>query len=106
MARPNKFSGKNSLCWECKNTACRWIREGKPVKGWTAEKTNIHNVEKDVPSYNVKKCPEFLGAVDYEDVRCPECRKLLFRREKRKGTGIISVKCRRCGKINLIYPEK
>lgn len=105
VARPRKSDGVISLCWDCQNYSCQWIKEGKPIPGWTAEKNIIHNREKDTESFSVKRCPEFLSAVDYEDVRCPGCGKLLFRREKGSG-GIVSIKCRRCKKINLIYPGK
>lgn len=104
MARPSKLDGKNSICWECKNYSCPWIKEGKPVKGWKAEKTKIHNLEKDTDSFSVKSCPEFLGAADLEEVRCRYCNRVLLKREKRRNYGVISVKCRRCGKNNLIFP--
>ena len=37
----SRASGKQSLCWECKNISCTWIKSRKPVKGWKAKETVI-----------------------------------------------------------------
>lgn len=40
----------DQLCWKCqratgnKDLQCPWFRDFTPVKGWTAEPTNIRNV--------------------------------------------------------------
>lgn len=104
MARSYTVGG-GSLCQWCKNYKCAWIKDGKPVKGWEAKKTVIHESEKEVESYKVVKCPEFLTDEDFDTVRCEYCNKVLFRYEKRHKHGVVSIKCRRCGKINLIFSK-
>lgn len=42
----------------------------EPVRGWTAEKAVIHSVRKDIPTYCVTACPEFL--LDKEMTRFSE----------------------------------
>ena len=92
----SRASGKQSLCWECKNISCPWIKSGKPVKGWQAKETVIPNPEKDIKSYNVTKCPEFKTTGEMEQVRCKHCGKLLFERETRKIHDVVTIKCPRC----------
>lgn len=50
------------LCWRCKKACggCNWSKYLKPVDGWTAEPTIIKDSMGDIPSYMIKKCPEFI----------------------------------------------
>lgn len=55
---------KETLCWNCKNMGCSWMKNMMPVDGWTADETEI-STKKDVRrrvlrSYFVHECPEFL----------------------------------------------
>ena len=39
----------------------------------------------------------------FEEVRCKYCGALLFKSLKKSGTsGTVEIKCRRCGKINVV----
>ena len=51
------------LCWRCKNACggCSWSQCLKPVDGWTAIPTIIHDDGGDFSSYDIKKCPEFIN---------------------------------------------
>lgn len=56
----NINSGKATLCWNCKRFVkdCQWIRNLKPIPGWTAKKTEILSSKgKTLPSYHVTECP-------------------------------------------------
>ncbi len=99
----SKATGKQSLCWQCKNYSCPWIKEGRPVKGWKADKAIIHNREKDTASFCVKKCPEFIGTGAVEQVRCKSCGKLLFERERRKYNDVVTIKCPRCKHLAVYF---
>ncbi len=50
------------LCWKCKRATggCGWSRSGKPIKGWDAEKVTLKDLEGDIRTYKIKKCPLFL----------------------------------------------
>jgi hypothetical protein len=52
----------DTLCWFCAKAygECRWSKEAKPVKGWSAIKT-VRSDQKNRPSrcYCVVECPEF-----------------------------------------------
>ena len=56
----------NTLCWSCGRACggCSWSREFKPVKGWEAVPTRIHD---EVDSYHVIHCPKYLP--EYAEVR-------------------------------------
>lgn len=51
------------LCWECQRATggCSWSTMGKPVEGWTAEKTKIPNgcAGEFTDSYKITACPLF-----------------------------------------------
>lgn len=56
---------KSTLCWDCAKAIgqCSWSNYNtrKPVKGWTATPTIIHQSHMtDVHSFNVTACPEFI----------------------------------------------
>ena len=58
------FEGKPQLCEKCGKAAgtmgwCSWSRHLKPVKGWTAEKSEIKF--KSGHSYHISACPEFVS---------------------------------------------
>lgn len=59
---PRMCKSGNTLCWDCKNESCDWIMAGKPVEGWRARKTKIHNPEKDTESFEVRSCPLYKGS--------------------------------------------
>ena len=55
---------KETLCWRCQNfSKCSWSR-GKPVKGWDATpvviKETINGERKNINSYCVESCPQFV----------------------------------------------
>lgn len=54
---PNKK--QNGCCVRCKKSfdGCSWSREGKPVQGWIAEKTEITGIKDG--SYKIYFCPEY-----------------------------------------------
>ncbi len=41
---------------------------------------------------------------ELNDVRCPACRKLLFKSEKGAVVGALQIKCPRCGTFNHLRP--
>lgn len=60
-----------TLCWACGNACggCEWSALGKPVKGWTAKKTLIRNMDcaahvRYEHSYKVIACPKFVNDVE------------------------------------------
>lgn len=55
------------LCWSCSMNAsnCAWMRRYKPIEGWTAKESEIRNrsfqnPDKTIPSYEIKKCPNYI----------------------------------------------
>ena len=69
----------DQLCWKCqratgnKDLQCPWFRDFTPVKGWTAEPTNIRNVRmkeydgqpvdertENIETFAIFDCPMFL----------------------------------------------
>ena len=68
MNTKDKFSKKQTLCWDCKRatsskSGCRWVSDFKPVKGWKAERVILAERsphEKPVKTYTVIKCPLFI----------------------------------------------
>lgn len=58
----------NTLCWDCKNLKCSWMKKGKPVDGWEAE-------ARENGAYKVIKCPEhiapivFIGGAEHKKLR-------------------------------------
>ena len=53
---------KTQPCWNCtrcNDAACIWIREGKPIDGWTAEKTYIEGNGSYSNSYKIIYCPNY-----------------------------------------------
>ena len=57
---------KPTLCWDCQRAAgkwmCAWAALGKPVSGWTAEKSIISQGgdNPDSHSYRVIGCPLYI----------------------------------------------
>lgn len=56
---------KTTICDNCERATrghCPWAQEGKPIKGWTAEKTVIHNagLRASIESYMVIDCPGYV----------------------------------------------
>ena len=54
---------RQQLCWKCKKSGgkCSWSRKFKPVPGWVAVETQIHNsYNSTFISYNIIECPEFI----------------------------------------------
>ena len=69
----------DQLCWKCqratgnKDLQCPWFRDFTPIKGWTAEPTNIRNVRiqeydgqpgeertENIATFAIFDCPMFL----------------------------------------------
>ena len=48
-----------TLCWDCKRLDCVWMKNLKPVPGWTAERHIKEFGGKELDTYCVKECPEF-----------------------------------------------
>ena len=48
-----------TLCWDCKRLDCVWMKNLKPVPGWTAERHIKEFGGKELATYCVKECPEF-----------------------------------------------
>jgi len=55
-----------SICFHCfrafgpRERQCCWARNFRPVPGWEAEQTQVGKDGKDIPSYRVARCPQFL----------------------------------------------
>ncbi len=51
------------LCWDCQRATggCCWSAFARPIKGWTAEKTQIPNgcADEFIDSYLISACPHF-----------------------------------------------
>lgn len=71
IRKTQKFCSKScvnrarwSICCTCKNSTglCSWSHNFIPVKGWEAEQTTIHNLNGDIVSYKVFKCPKYLSS--------------------------------------------
>ena len=80
----------DQLCWKCqratgnKDLQCPWFRDFTPVKGWTAELTNIRNVRtKEYDGQPVDERTENIETFAIFD--CP-----LFLKDKRKRRPIVS----------------
>lgn len=80
----------DQLCWKCqratgnKDLQCPWFRDFTPVKGWTAEPTNIRNVRtKEYDGQPVKERTENIETFAIFD--CP-----MFLKDKRKRRPIVS----------------
>ncbi|WP_081433967.1 Com family DNA-binding transcriptional regulator [Azorhizobium caulinodans] len=41
-----------------------------------------------------------------ENIRCGTCRALLFRAGRNAISGVIEIKCRRCGTLNALRPQE
>lgn len=52
----------NLMCGECVRPIydCPWMSKGKPVKGWTAEKSVVHAAGKSMKTYHIIRCPLFI----------------------------------------------
>ena len=48
-----------TLCWDCKRLDCTWMKNLKPVPGWTAERHIKEFNGEELSTYCVKECPEF-----------------------------------------------
>lgn len=48
-----------TICWDCKRLDCAWMKNLKPVPGWTAERHIKEFGGKELAAYCVKECPEF-----------------------------------------------
>lgn len=62
IANQHMTRGKPTLCWDCAKATggCSWCDEFKPVKGWTAKKTEIKvQSGNNLKSYVVIDCPLF-----------------------------------------------
>ena len=79
----------DQLCWKCqratgnKNLQCPWFRDFTPIKGWTAEPTNIRNVRvKEYDGQPVEERTENIETFAIFD--CP-----MFLKDKRKRRPIL-----------------
>lgn len=79
----------DQLCWKCqratgnKDLQCPWFRDFTPVKGWTAEPTNIRNVRtKEYDGQPVDERTENIETFAIFD--CP-----MFLKDKRKRRSIV-----------------
>lgn len=79
----------DQLCWKCqratgnKDLQCLWFRDFTPVKGWTAEPTNIRNVRtKEYDGQPVDERTENIETFAIFD--CP-----MFLKDKRKRRPIV-----------------
>ena len=87
MSRGAKLT--DQLCWRCqratgnKDLQCPWFRDFTPVKGWTAEPTNIRNVRmKEYDGQPVDERTENIETFAIFD--CP-----MFLKDKRKRQPIV-----------------
>ena len=79
----------DQLCWKCqratgnKDLQCPWFRDFTPVKGWTAESTNIRNVRmKEYDGQPVDERTENIATFAIFD--CP-----MFLKDKRKSRPLV-----------------
>lgn len=79
----------DQLCWKCqratgnKDLQCPWFRDFTPIKGWTAEPTNIRNVRmKEYDGQPVDERTENIATFAIFD--CP-----MFLKDKRKRRPIV-----------------
>lgn len=79
----------DQLCWKCqratgnKDLQCPWFRDFTPVKGWTAEPTNIRNVRmKEYDGQPVDERTENIAT--FAIFNCP-----MFLKDKRKRRPIV-----------------
>ena len=79
----------DQLCWRCqratgnKDLQCPWFRDFTPVKGWTAEPTNIRNVR--MKEYNGQPVDERTENIEtFAIFDCP-----MFLKDKRKRRSIV-----------------
>ena len=79
----------DQLCWRCqratgnKDLQCSWFRDFTPIKGWTAEPTNIRNVRmKEYDGQPVDERTENIETFAIFD--CP-----MFLKDKRKRRPIV-----------------
>lgn len=79
----------DQLCWRCqratgnKDLQCPWFRDFTPIKGWTAEPTNIRNVRmKEYDGQPVDERTENIETFAIFD--CP-----MFLKDKRKRRPIV-----------------
>lgn len=79
----------DQLCWKCqratgnKDLQCPWFRDFTPIKGWTAELTNIRNVRmKEYDGQPVDERTENIETFAIFD--CP-----MFLKDKRKRRPIV-----------------
>lgn len=73
---------KEQLCWTCQNACggCSWSLSLTPVEGWTATPSAIKSVKKDVPTYHIEECPQYIP--DKTQIPKPK---------RKKGKGITNV---------------
>ena len=84
-----------TLCWLCANATnegCSWSKSFTPVEGWEATPTTIQggynaklrlengkivqtSVEREIPSYKVHSCPEFIQDVESTHLGLPRLNK-------------------------------
>lgn len=50
------------LCWSCAKCTggCSWSKEFKPIEGWTAAHIYRRDGGRDVETYDIFACPEFV----------------------------------------------
>lgn len=73
-----QVQSRANICFRCQKAicGCSWSREFVPVDGWTAEPVILKGFGKDVPSYHITACPEFVE----DEPRTPEKNELLARK--------------------------
>lgn len=59
------YNNPSTLCWNCKNTnrfKCSWFdpKNPKPVDGWTAVRRDTFAGKRQVESYHVISCPNYV----------------------------------------------
>lgn len=53
----------DQLCWKCAKAikGCSWSRDFEPVEGWTAQFVERFDGDRDISTYSITACPEFVG---------------------------------------------
>lgn len=58
----NQTQLSEQLCWNCAKCtgSCSWSKDFRPIEGWTATSVYRRDGGRNVHTYNIIACPEFV----------------------------------------------
>lgn len=62
MGNKRRVRKSEQPCWTCKNyvNGCNWAKYRLPVEGWKATEGIIKGYKKNMKTYHIEYCPEYI----------------------------------------------